>query len=106
SETKSIANINRSLLEGENGSNGLEGQAYSILLRLRGVYIIKCLLAGKLHSNRGFREFVLGNSKVDYGSIYLAYKNVKAGSKLKVKLKASDLIMLLEVLGREAGRLA
>lgn len=53
-ETKEVIEINEALLDG-----------YSIVLRLRGVFIIKQLLNGRAYSHEDFKLWISKNSKID-----------------------------------------
>jgi predicted nucleotidyltransferase len=87
-ETKNIIKINKELLS-----------PYSIILRLRSVYIIENVLKGKKYSHKGFKEWVLKNidEKVDFDNVYRVYIREKMSLEGSVKNK-SDLIKLLSVL--------
>ncbi len=100
-ETKRISSLNRDMLDEEIDPYDLKGHAYSIILRLRGVYLIKSLLKNRKYSNSEFKKLILKNSRIDYESIYLAYRSVKNNTDEKIKLKKDELISLLNTLDKE-----
>jgi predicted nucleotidyltransferase len=107
--TKKIIKINQNALN-EEAKLGEEtdddSSAYSLILRLKGIFIIKCLLNNKSFSNKEFKKWLKNNIKnIDYNTIYEAYKSVKNNSKAKQKIKIKDLISLLELLTKETNNL-
>ena len=89
-ETKNIIKINRELLE-----------PYSLILRLRGVYIINCLLDRSSYSHEKFKLWLKKNLPfVDINSVYGAYakvkKNLKSGN-----LNQKDLELVLAFLEKQ-----
>lgn len=79
--------------------------AYSLVLRLRGSYLIECEIKNKLYSNKEFAEFAVVNSKVslrEFNQIYYGYKLIRDNkeiSKLEIKLEAIE--KLLDFLEKE-----
>ncbi len=95
-ETKSIMKINKSLISRK---ENLDGVAYSLILRLKGLYIIKCLLSGKKYSNNAFESWIEENAGgIDYKAIDKAYKSIKRDQKLTIILNPQDLEKLLNLL--------
>ena len=87
-ETKSIIKINEELLD-----------PYSMILRLRGIYIIEKLLAGKNYSYDDFRKWVFKNitdKKINFDEIYRVYLRIKKG--FKANARENDLRSLLLIL--------
>ena len=100
--TKRIININEELLKLEEDSLESTKQSYSIILRLRGIYIIKMLLKQKTYSHKGFRSWIEKSIKdIDYNSIYEAYRKIKSNLKIQKPAKSSDLKALLNLLKQE-----
>ena len=97
-ETKNIIKINEELLS-----------SYSIILRLRSIYIIKALLSGEAYSYMGFKKWILkdaGNNKdikENFDNIYHAYIKIKNG--LKANIKDDYLKGLLLVLKKKTQKL-
>lgn len=89
-ETREIAEINEELLD-----------PYSIVLRLRGIYLIEKLLLRDNYSNENFKEWILKNArdlkkKIDFDYVYGAYLKIKDG--LKPRIEEEDLRVLLLIL--------
>jgi len=99
--------INESLLEEEDKEyTENTASAYSLILRLRGAFIIRCLLAHKEYSKTLFKDWINSNlPDVDFDSIYNSYVNVKIGRNGRRKLKIKDLLALLELLRKEVNKL-
>ncbi len=96
SDTERIIKINEELLD---YTGKLEGQVYSIVLRLKGVYIIKCLLDNKKYSNTEFKKW-LGNE-----NLYNVYRSVKNDKKINYEIDNSDLRNLLNKLKEEINKI-
>ena len=93
-ETKSIININKELLD-----------PYSIILRLRGIFIIKGLLNNHDYSNKKFKEWILKNCRnVDIENLLEAYNKIKRENKI-IKVKQKDLEKILQFLEKETIKL-
>ncbi|MBS3085547.1 nucleotidyltransferase domain-containing protein [Candidatus Pacearchaeota archaeon] len=86
-ETKKIIKINEEILD-----------YYSIMLRLRGVYIIHCLLNKIPYSNKKFMLWLSNNiPEVDADILYSHYSLLKRNLKIP-NIKEEDLIVLLDLL--------
>ena len=75
--------------------------AYSIILRLRGIYTAEMLLSGKEYSYAGFKRWVMeadkGNiSEEDFEKAYSAYNKIKNNSNASVE--ETSLRQLLSIL--------
>ena len=96
SGTKSMIEINRSI-----------PSEYSLILRLRGVFIIKQILQGKKYSRKEFERWIRSNlSDINYPLIYGNYERVKHNFKIEKESKIKDLNSLIEFLNHEIKRLA
>ncbi len=102
-DSERIIKINEKFLETEKGEF-LSGEAvvYSTILRLRGAFIIKCLLNGTIYTNKYLKEWVKKElPEISFNSIYEAYNNSKNEVKIKGKIKVKDIYSLLELLNKE-----
>ncbi len=93
-ECQRIININKELLalEKENASREI---IYSLILRLRGVFLAKCLLKQERYSKKKFLRFIGDDAK----KVYEEYSYYKNNNKLEIKIKkltAEKLVNLLE----------
>lgn len=103
-DSESIIKINEGLIELEKDSSKsgyLESNEiiYSIVLRLRGVYLIKCILDKEPYSNADFLRFIKKSAGKDYLNVYEIYRRVKEGSKIKQQISittANELLNLLK----------
>lgn len=99
--------VNEELLAGQE-KESIEGStyAYSLILRLRGVFIIRCLLGNKKYSYSVFKRRIEDNVKgIELGSIYDVYLDAKNNRKSREKIKVKDLRNLLEFLREEVNEL-
>ena len=109
-ETKSILSINKTILELDKESGDLLTSyqvVYSLILRLRGLIIIKCLLSKENYNNKFFKIFL--NEKIgknDSRDLYEIYDLVKNKKKVKIKLKISIVERLLNITKNELKKYA
>ncbi len=104
-DTQKLIKINKDILESEKEKNTNEGVPYSIILRLRGIFIINHLLSEKTCSNKEFREWIKNDlPNINLKSVYLSYKAVKTNSKTP-ETKTNDLKQLLNLLEKEIEKL-
>ncbi|MEK6880942.1 MAG: DUF2080 family transposase-associated protein [Nanoarchaeota archaeon] len=98
-----IININKDFLELETGKYTLnEAVIYSLILRLRGLFILKFLIDRKIYSNKDFKKWIIKNlPEIDFNSIYKAYRFSKIDKKFIQKIKVSDVKLLLEFFRKE-----
>ena len=102
-DSKRMIKVSEEFLQSEN-SDYVSGDAviYSIVLRLRGLFIIHSLLKGKKYSTDLFKKWVKSNlSPTDFDLIYGAYRSSKNEKKFKQKIKVKDLRLLLNFLNKE-----
>lgn len=107
-ETKNIIEINKEFIELEKDNKYIESEAipYSLILRLRGIFIIKELLRGGKYSNKNFKIWIKENlQNLDYSSVFNAYKSVKRNIKGKFILKKDDLLGILSLLEKKVIKL-
>ena len=96
-ETRNIININEELLS-----------PYSIILRLRGIYIIEKLLFGKNYSYAEFKKWVLKDAenegiKANFDNAYYVYIKIK--NDLKANINENDFKTLLLILKNKTKKL-
>lgn len=101
--TKNIIKVNQEFLALEKNENVFgEAVIYSLILRLRGIYIIDSLLNKKPYSNKDFKIWVKKQlPSIDFDSIYQNYISSKNNNKLKFKIKVNDLILLADFLDNQ-----
>ena len=74
----------------ENNLNVPDGVVYSIILRLRELYLIKCLISNKTYHKKDFLESI-GDK------IYLAYLRIKRNEKELNNLSPDELIGIIDL---------
>lgn len=107
-DTKRIISINEHFLKldkKEKREEETEEIPYSLMLRLRGIFIINKLLKSKVYSHEEFKSWVTkGSSNINYDEVYRAYRALKNKSGRK-KVKVKDLQNLLNLLKKETFKL-
>jgi len=78
---------------------------YSLILRLRGVFIIKSLLNKEKYSNFLFKTWLNHNCKIDYEEVYSIYQALRSGKKLKDKAPIEFGKVLVDLLKEELKKL-
>lgn len=107
-DSERIIKINEEFLEEEGGEEYIQDSAisYSLILRLRGVFIIRCLLSGKKYSFISFKKWIENNVReTDFELVYNAYERLKRDRNITVKINVRYLIELLKFLKKEVYRL-
>lgn len=106
-DTQRMIKVNGEFLDSEK-SKILSSEAiiYSLVLRLRGLFIIHSILKGRKYSHKLFKSWIKSKlPEVDFSSIYGAYRSSKNDEKIKQKIKTADIKKLLEFLKNEVLRL-
>lgn len=75
------------------------GSIYSLVLRLRGIYIIECLLQNKRYSNSGFKKKLIekGIDKALLDRFYKIYKAERDDKKEKTAVLLEEIIRLYNI---------
>lgn len=108
-DTKSSTESNKELIEMDKklkNKNASESVIYSLLLRLRGIFIINLLLNKKKYSKELFKEWLVKNSGADYDKIYKIYRAVRDNKKTGVKILMNQAESLLNLLIKETEKLS
>ena len=100
-ETKRMIKINKEMTELDriSGKASSESTIYSLILRLRGIFIIKKLLLKERFSNKEFRNWIVKNCNIKYEKIYAIYRDVRDGKSPKCHAlikEAEAMIFLIE----------
>ena len=106
--TKRIAKINREILE----LDKLDGEflesvdvIYSLILRLRGIFILDCLSKGGKYSRDSFEKWIVKEiPNIEFENIYGAYENIKNDEKVSGKFNIEIAERLLGLLEREVAK--
>ena len=79
---------------------------YSLILRLRGILLIRGMLYNKPYTRSLFRQWLTSNVPgIEYKKIYDIYRAVRDEKKVKCKIKLSQVESLLNLLKKEINRL-
>jgi len=87
---------------GETISNSV---IYSLILRLRGIFIINNLLNEENYSNSLFKKWINSKCKIDYNQVYSIYQALRSGKELKDKAPIEFGEILIGLLKEEAKKL-
>jgi len=108
--TKSIIKINEEFIK----LDKLDGEyiksypvIYSLMLRLRGIFLIKCIANKIKYSNKDFKNWLLklGINKQEFNSVYDVYKLIRNEDKpIKEKIKIFIIEKLLNILKNEVNK--
>lgn len=96
-ETESVLSMVRELLELKGDPSG---SIYSLILRLRGLYLIKCNLGNRKYKNQGLEDFVVkrGISRDKYRKIYSIYRAKRDDKRLPpYKIPTKDIKVLYRI---------
>lgn len=76
---------------------------YSLILRLRAMFLIKGILNNKVYSKKEFKKWLINylQNKEDFQNAYLIYEGIRDDKKIKVKIKISLAQKLLDLLKKE-----
>ena len=80
---------------------------YSLILRLKGIFLIKSILSNKEFSNSSFKKFMIKFiPEFEFKKIYKIYRDVRDDKKIEdVKIEIDIANKLLEILQKEIGDL-
>ncbi|MEK6907215.1 MAG: DUF2080 family transposase-associated protein [Nanoarchaeota archaeon] len=80
---------------------------YSLILRLRGVFLIKSVLDNKIFLNSSFKKFITKFiSESEFKKVYKIYKNIRGNKKIEnLKIEINIIEKILEVLDKEVKNL-
>ena len=108
-ETKRIAKINDKIIKLDKleGNALLSGEIlYSLILRLRGIFMVKSILKNAKYSNKRFKEWLTETlSDKEYDKVYAVYRAVKEDKKSKIELEISVAEKLLSLIKKEIKKL-
>ncbi len=72
---------------------------YSLILRLRGIFLIKKILNKQAYSKKSFLKFLETSlDKEEIDKVYKVYKSIRDGTKIKEKIKIETAIKLIDLL--------
>lgn len=84
-----------------------DSTVYSLILRLRGIFLINCLTKGEEYSNLNFKKWVTRDFSGDYEKAYNIYTLIRDSKKVKEHILFSDaeqLSHLLEIEIKKYGK--
>ena len=88
-------------LDKKTGKTTSNSIIYSLILRLRGIFIIESLTKNRKYSNSLFKKWVLNNCKISYEKIYSIYQAVRDNKKIKDETPLSEGEILIEFLEKK-----
>jgi len=105
-ETKIAISSNEELvnLDKKTGKEVSASVVYSLVLRLRGVFIISNLLNRKEYSKKEFKDWLDSNS-INYNTVYNVYRALKNNKKPEEKILIQEIEPLMKLLANEIKKL-
>lgn len=101
SETKSMLEINKTLLSTEEDLVKSNEIIYSLVLRLRGLYLAKSLLTGKVSSKKRFIKLTSKAIGKEAETLYEIYLSIKNNDKTKKRLSKETVNKIVELIEKE-----
>lgn len=92
-------------LDKKTGKTVSNSVLYSLILRLRGIFIIMGLLNKGNYSNSLFKTWINNNCKIDYEQVYSIYQALRSGKELKDKAPIELGEILVDLLKEELKKL-
>lgn len=108
-DTKRSINSSKEIIEMDKklkNKETSESVVYSLILRLRGIFIINLLLSNKKYSKKIFKEWIIKNSNVDYDNAHNIYQAVRDDKKSDKKFSIEEGESLLSFLIKETENLS
>ena len=108
-DTKHSLGSNKELMEMDrklNNKNASESVIYSLILRLRGIFIISLLLNKEKYSKELFKKWLVENSGTDYEKVYKIYRAVRDNKKTEEKIPISEAESITNLLIKETEKLS
>ena len=100
--TENILEINKEMIDAEDNEFHNFAVIYSLVLRLRGLYMIDCILKNKPYLNKDFKKFAVGKGVDRFNSLYNIYRSQRDNRKIeKIKILKNDVIKLYELVKNE-----
>tara|TARA_Y100000310_G_C20671313_1_gene810468 strand:- start:1898 stop:2674 length:777 start_codon:yes stop_codon:yes gene_type:complete len=104
-DCKRIIKINKEFIEIDKLENSeyldLDSTIYSLILRLRGIFLIKEIFEHKRYSKKKFQEWLEKEIKKEFQKAYHIYEAVRDDKKVKEKIKIETAEKILNLLKRE-----
>lgn len=106
-DTERLIKINKEMLELDklSGKKSSNSTIYSLILRLRGIFIINKILKKEGYSNKNFRLWLSKILAIDYEKIYKVYRIVRDNKEGKDEILIEDAESLLDLLDKETKKL-
>ena len=98
-ETTSILEINKEIIATE--QTDFSGVAYSLILRLRLVYMIECLLKNKAYTNKEFKKYAEKRGINDIVKLQNVYRKSRDNKKITEKIDGKSIETLWQVVKNE-----
>lgn len=99
-DSESIIKINQGLIQLDREAEYLESNEiiYSLVLRLRGIYLIKSILNNHQYSNKDFLNLIKKSVGEDYLNVYNVYRDIKESKSSKHQISVKIAQKLLDLL--------
>ncbi len=99
--TKNVLEINKQFIDMEEDKFDNPAVVYSLVLRLRGLYMIDCILKNKLYFNKDFKKFAASKGIKNFNLLYKIYRYERDNKKLRKTYVSKDEINKLYLLVKD-----
>ncbi len=99
--TKTALEVNKEIIETESHIFTSSACIFSLILRLRALYMIECILKNKKYTNKEFKNFVEKNKITNFNKLYKIYRKVRDNKTIKIKMPKENVIKLYNLLKNE-----
>lgn len=105
--TKESQKSNKELIELDKKTKDVSSAViYSLILRLRGIFLINKLLNNQKFNNELFRKWLINKTKIDFNKVYKIYRAVRDDKKkIKIKITLEEEEKLYNLLESEIKKL-
>ncbi len=103
-ECNGIIKINKDFINLEETNSAPSSVIYSLILRLRGLFLIKCILRDSKYSKKDFLKYLGKSIGRDVERVYSIYRNERDEKKVKEKAGLETTKKLLNLLEMEVNR--
>lgn len=110
-ETRRIIKINKEFIEmqkieSKKETSELSHVIYSLILRLRGLFLVKGIITKTPYSNKDFAKWIKHEiGQKEFEKLYAVYRDVKNDKKVKQKIKIDTIEKLLHILEKKLHKL-
>jgi predicted nucleotidyltransferase len=97
--TKKMIETNKKKIDKESDSEFVsDSTVYSLILRLRGIFLINCLIKNEQYSSLNFKKWIIKHFSGDFQKVYNIYTSIRDNKKVEESVSLNDAEQLLNLL--------